>query len=140
MNKVIIIGRLTKDPELKYTPNGTAVCTFTLAVDRAYSNGSEKEADFIGIVVWNKAAEAAAQYLFKGSQCAVEGRIQISKYQDKDGNDRWKTEVVANQVKFLDSRKKGKNRQPESYGQVVEDPDNPFATEEIVFSQEEVPF
>lgn len=100
MNKIILIGRLTKDPDLRYTPNGAAVCTFTLAVDRPFS-GDKKEADFINIVVWNKAGENAAKYLAKGRQAAIEGRLQIRTYDGDDGKKRWVTEVVADRVEFI---------------------------------------
>jgi single-strand DNA-binding protein len=102
MNKCILIGRLTKDPDLRYTQSGTAVATFTLAVDRAFSK--EKETDFIPIVVWQKQAENCAEYIGKGSLVAVEGRIQVRTYEAKDGGKRWATEVVAGAVHFLDKR------------------------------------
>lgn len=101
MNKVILIGRLTQDPELRYTPNGAAVATFRLAVDRPYSKDGEKGVDFVNIVVWNKPAESAAQYLKKGRQAAVDGRLQIRSYDDKNGDKKWVTEVIANYVEFL---------------------------------------
>lgn len=99
MNNVILIGRLTKDPELKYNPSGVAVANFTLAVDRSFSK--EKKADFIPIVVWRKQAENCKNYLEKGSQVALEGRIQVRDYEDKEGKRRYVTEVVAENVKFL---------------------------------------
>lgn len=102
MNKVILIGRLTADPELRYTPNGAAVCSFRIAVDRPFNSQSgEREADFINIVVWNKAAENTAKYMSKGRQIAVEGRLQIRTYDDKDGRRQWVSEVVADRVEFL---------------------------------------
>ena len=100
MNKIILIGRLTKDPELSYTQGGKAVCKFTLAVDRPY-NGESKEADFINIVVWNKAGENAAKYLAKGRQTAVEGRLQLRSYDGNDGKKRYVTEVIADRVEFI---------------------------------------
>lgn len=104
MNKIILIGRLTKDPDLRYTQNGKAVCSFTLAVDRRpYTNQEEKEADFINIVAWNKSGENAAKYLAKGRQAAVEGRLQIRTYDGDDGKKRWVTEVVADRVEFIGS-------------------------------------
>lgn len=103
MNKIILIGRLTKDPDLRYTQNGKAVCSFTLAVDRPYTNQEEKEADFINIVAWNKSGENAAKYLAKGRQAAVEGRLQIRTYDGDDGKKRWITEVVADRVEFIGS-------------------------------------
>ena len=104
MNKVILIGRLTKEPELRYTTNNIAVTTFTLAVDRI---GSE-ETDFINIVVWRKQAENCQKYLEKGSKVAVEGSIQTRNYEDKNGNKRHITEVIAENVQFLDSKSKVK--------------------------------
>jgi single-strand DNA-binding protein len=103
MNLVILIGRLTKDPELRYTPNGVAVATFDLAVDRVVPNAQgERETDFVRIVVWQKQAENCANYLKKGRLAAVSGRLQIRNYTNQDGQKRWVTEVVANQVQFLE--------------------------------------
>ena len=105
MNKVILIGRLTKDPELRYTPgNGTAVTTLTLAIDNYNSKTGEKSADFIPVVIWGKQAENTAQYMSKGSQIAISGRITTRSYDAKDGTKRYVTEVVAdtfNGVSFL---------------------------------------
>lgn len=109
MNNIILIGRLTKDPDLRYTQAGKAVCSFTLAVDRPYS-GDKKEADFINIVVWNKVGENCAQYLSKGRKVAVQGRLQIRNYEDDKGYKKYITEVVANSVEFLEfGDKKGTN-------------------------------
>lgn len=105
MNKVLLIGRLTKDPELKYTPGtGTAVTTITLAVENYNSKTQEKTADFIPVVLWGKQAENTAQYTLKGSQVAISGRISVRTYDAKDGTKRYVTEVVAdmfNGVQFL---------------------------------------
>ncbi len=98
MNRVILIGRLTREPELRYTPNGAAVASFTIAVNR---RNNRNEADFIPIVVWNKPAENCATYLGKGSQVAVDGRLQIRTYETQEGQKRWVTEVIADQVEFL---------------------------------------
>ena len=100
MNNIILIGRLTKDPDLRYTQAGKAVCSFTLAVDRPYS-GDKKEADFINIIVWNKVGENCAQYLSKGRKVAVQGRLQIRNYEDDKGYKKYITEVVANSVEVL---------------------------------------
>jgi len=100
MNRVILIGRLCTDPELKYTQSGIAVANFTLAVDRF----KEGEADFIRIVVWRKQAENCTNFLKKGSQVAIEGSLQIRSY-EQDGQRRYLSEVIAHRVKFLDSRK-----------------------------------
>ena len=104
MNKVNLIGRLTKDPELKFTPGtGTAVANFTIAVDRRMQNkDGQREADFIPIVAWGKQAENTANYMSKGKQIAVSGRIQVRSYDAKDGTKRYVTEVIAEEVQFLD--------------------------------------
>lgn len=103
MNRVVLIGRLTKDPELKFTPGtGTAVTTFILAVDRRFSKDGKNEADFIPIVVWGKQAESTANYMSKGKLIAISGRIQTRSYEAKDGTRRYVTEVVADEVKFLE--------------------------------------
>lgn len=103
MNKVILIGRLTKDPELKYTPgSGTAVTTVTLAVDRQKTKDGKKEADFIPVVIWGKSAEATAQYMSKGKLIGIAGRIQTRSYEAKEGGKRYVTEVVAEEVQFLE--------------------------------------
>lgn len=105
MNKVILIGNLTKDPELRYTPNGVAVTTFTLAINRPRTNqAGEREADFINIVAWQKLADLCATYLRKGRQAAVEGRIQTRSYDNKEGKKVYVTEVVAENVQFLGGR------------------------------------
>ena len=105
MNKVFLIGRLTKDPELRYTGSNIAVATFSLAVNRNFSNqNGEREADFINIVVWRKQAENVKNYLSQGSQVAIDGRIQTRSYDDKDGNKRYVAEVVADNVEFLGSK------------------------------------
>jgi len=98
LNRIILIGRLTRDPELKYTPNGTAVTTFTLAINRKFN---KEETDFIDVVVWRQQAENCANYLSKGGLAAVEGRLQISNYETKDGQKRKAAEVVADDVRFL---------------------------------------
>ncbi|EEP54067.1 single-stranded DNA-binding protein [Clostridium butyricum] len=108
MNKWVGIGRLTRDPELKYTPGkGTAVARITLAIDRYNSKTGQNEADFISVVIWGKQAENIANYMSKGSQVAISGRISTRSYDDKDGNKRYVTEIVADQVggvKFLGSK------------------------------------
>ncbi|NFO03154.1 single-stranded DNA-binding protein [Clostridium botulinum] len=102
MNKVVLIGRLTKDPELRFTPGaGTAVTTLTLAVDKYNSKSGQREADFVPVVVWGKQAESTANYMTKGSQMAISGRIQTRNYEAKDGTKRYVTEVVATEVQFL---------------------------------------
>ncbi|AEV70564.1 single-stranded DNA-binding protein [Acetivibrio clariflavus] len=106
MNKVILMGRLTRDPELRYTSNNLAVCSFTLAVNRGFAKqGEERQADFIPIVVWDKQAEFCSKYFTKGLQVAVVGRIQVRSWDDNEGKKRYTTEVVANEVYFADSKK-----------------------------------
>ena len=107
MNKVCLMGRLTTAPELKTTQNGTAVTSFGLAVDRFW-NG-ERSTDFFTIVAWQKTAELAVQYLEKGRQVGVSGRLQYRKWQDKEGKPHSKVEVVAEQLDFLSSQKEADN-------------------------------
>lgn len=137
LNKVILIGRLTRDPEPRYTTNGVAVTRFTLAVDRPYANSQgEREADFIDIVTWRKLAEICANNLNKGRLVAVEGYLQIRSYDDSQGIRRKAAEVVADNVRFLDR----KDKAPSS--------DDSFDTatgaggfaSEISFSDDDVPF
>jgi single-strand DNA-binding protein len=110
LNRVVLVGRLTRDPELRYTANGTAVAKFTLAVDRNFTNQQgEREADFIFISVWRNLAENCAKYTRKGSLVALEGRLQVRSYENQEGRTVWTTEVVADQVKFLDSRNSQNN-------------------------------
>lgn len=112
LNKIILIGRLTRDPELRYTTNGTAVAKMTLAVDRPQFNRErEKETDFIDVVVWQKQAETCANNLGKGRLVAVEGRLQIRSYDDNQGVRRKAAEVVADSIKFLDWPKDRDNHQ-----------------------------
>ena len=105
MNRVCLIGRLTAKPELRTTSGNISTTRFTLAVNRNFSNANgEREADFISIVAWRKQAENICQYLDKGSLVSVEGRIQTGSFDDKDGNKRYTTDVVADQVNFLESK------------------------------------
>lgn len=102
LNRIVLIGRLARDPELRFTQSGKAVCQFTLAVDRPFTGADgNREADFINIVVWNKPAESCDQYLAKGKLAAVDGRLQIRSYEGNDGQRRWVTEVIAETVRFL---------------------------------------
>ncbi|MED4600580.1 single-stranded DNA-binding protein [Paenibacillus validus] len=104
LNRVILIGRLTRDPELRYTPAGVAVTQFTLAVDRPFSNqGGQREADFIPVVTWRQLAETCANYLRKGRLAAVEGRIQVRNYDNNEGRRVYVTEIIADNVRFLES-------------------------------------
>ena len=130
MNNVVLIGRLTKDPELAYGGQNSdiAVCRFTLAVDRPTQ---DKAADFIRIVVFRKQAENAKQYLAKGRQCAVEGRIQTGSYKDREGKTVYTTDVVANRVEFLTKPNSGSHQEEQGSESVTDacigvDEDLPF--------------
>ncbi len=157
MNKVFLIGRLTRDPELRYTGSNTPVASFTLAVNRNFTNqAGEREADFINIVVWRKQAENVKNYIQQGSQVAVDGRLQTRSYDDKDGNRRYVTEVVADNVEFLgtkasnsgnssDNSNEGPtpydfDKAPDTKGTDVDS--NPFADfgSSIEISDDELPF
>ena len=155
MNKVFLIGRLTRDPELRYTGSNTAVASFSLAVNRNFTNQSgEREADFINIFVWRKQAENVKNYLSQGSQVAIDGRIQTRSYDDKDGNKRYVTEVIADNVEFLGSKASNNNSSSDNQGPTPYDfdkaPDtkgtdvdnNPFADfgSSIEISDDELPF
>ncbi|MEK7308778.1 MAG: single-stranded DNA-binding protein [Nitrospirota bacterium] len=107
-NKIILVGNLTRDPEIRYTPNGTSVCNFGIAVNRKYKQGDEvkEEVTFINIVVFGKQADTCGQYLNKGSSVLVEGRLQERRWETEDGQKRSKFEVVAQTVRFL-SKKSG---------------------------------
>ena len=108
LNKIFIMGRLTRDPELRRTQSGTAVTSFSLAVDRDFkSQGGEKETDFIDVVAWRSTAEFVAKYFTKGRMAVVEGRLQIRDWKDKDGNNRRSAEVVADNIYFGDSKRDG---------------------------------
>lgn len=105
MNKIILLGRLTKDPEVRYTQSGKVVCQFTLAVDRPFTGqDGKKEADFIPVVIWGKSAELAGNTLTKGQRVLVEGRLQIRSYDDDKGNKRWVTEVIANGFEYIERK------------------------------------
>ena len=105
MNKVILMGRLTRDPEVRYTQTGKVVCQFTLAVDRPFANQEgQREADFIPVVIWGKQAETCGNSLTKGQRALVEGRLQIRSYDGKDGNKRWITEVIADRFEFIERK------------------------------------
>jgi len=106
LNRIVLIGRLTKDPELRYTSaGGVAVTTFTVAVDRRFKQQGQQEVDFISVVAWKQLAETCAKYLGKGRQVAVEGRLQIRNYEDREGARRTAAEVVADNVQFLGTPK-----------------------------------
>lgn len=115
INRVVLVGRLTKDPELKYTQGGVAVTRFTLAVNRTFTNQQgQREADFVNCVTWRKQAENTANFLRKGSLAGVEGRIRTSNFEGKDGNRVFMTEVVADSIQFLEPKSA---REQNSYNQ-----------------------
>jgi len=129
LNRTILIGRLVRDPELRYTPNGVPTASFTLAVDRNFTNKQgEKEADFINIVTWRGQAENIANYVKKGSLVAVEGRIQTRNYENNEGRKVYVTEVVADNVRFLDAKhgKKEEETFEDSTPIDISDDDLPF--------------
>ncbi len=109
LNVAVIMGRIVADPELRHTPNGVAVTTFTLAVDRSYTpkDGGEKQTDFIDVVAWRGTAEFVCKYFSKGRMIAVHGSIQTRSYTDKEGNKRKAFEIVASDVNFADSKRDG---------------------------------
>lgn len=115
MNRVILVGRLTKDPDLRYTPSGVAVATFTLAVNRMFTNQQgEREADFIQCVIWRKTAENVANFLSKGSLAGVDGKIQTRTYEGNDGKRVYVTEVNCENVQFLEPKNRGGNQQSDA--------------------------
>jgi single-strand DNA-binding protein len=124
MNQVILIGRLTRDPEVRYTADQMAVATFTLAIDRPVSAGREKQADFPRVTVFGKQAETCERYLSKGRQVAVQGRIRTGSYKNKEGATVYTTEVVADRVEFLDW---GDRTEKQGAGGGFDRGDTPFA-------------
>lgn len=136
MNKIIIMGRCTKDPEVRYTPSQKVVASLTLAVDRPFlGQDGKREADFIPVVIWGKTAELVGNSCAKGHRLLVEGRLQIRSYDGKDGNRHWVTEVIANSVEFIE-RKADVQKQPTSMAQMGTD-----VTKDMPFDDiEDVPF
>jgi single-strand DNA-binding protein len=118
MNNVVLIGRLTKEPDLSYTPSGTAVCKFTLAIGRQGSDGT----DFIRIIAWNKVAENCNKYLAKGRQVGIQGRIQTGSYKNNDGQTVYTTDVIANNVEFL-TKSQGRSDNKPKYEEIDDLPD-----------------
>ncbi len=143
INRVVLVGNLTKDPELRVTGSGINVATFSLAVNRAFANANgEREVDFINCVVWRKQAENLAKYCAKGSSVAVEGRIQTRSYDANDGTKRYVTEIVCDMVQFLQTRRND-NQAPT--GQANVDPfanmQDPFASSgNIDLTDDDLPF
>lgn len=159
MNNVVLVGRLTRDPELRTTPNGIATTQITVAVNRPVTSATgERQADFINVVVWRRQAENVAKYCSKGSLVGVTGRIQTRSYDAQDGNRRYVTEVVADNVTFLGSRQQGSVSNTNSFSvdampdyntvdsfpepqisEVTEDPFKDFGSE-VVLSDDDLPF
>ena len=147
MNRTVLVGRLTKDPDLRYTSNGTATASFTVAVNRNFKNASgEREADFINCVAWRKAAETLSNFVKKGSQIAVDGRLQTRSYDNQQGQRVFVTELVVENFTFLDSKKEDGNqssyKQKESYSQPKGNKD-PFERgngKPIDISDDDLPF
>jgi len=157
MNRVVLIGRLTRDPDLRYPSSNIPVANFTIAVNRPFENqNGERVADFINIIVWRKQAENVKKYIGKGSLVAVEGRIQTRNYEGQDGKRVYVTEVVADSVQFLESKSQAQNRgasygmdpEMESLGAEMPQPttnieeEDPFANfgNEIEISDDDLPF
>ncbi|HDP5799238.1 single-stranded DNA-binding protein [Staphylococcus aureus] len=138
LNRAVLVGRLTKDPELRSTPNGVNVGTFTLAVNRTFTNAQgEREADFINVVVFKKQAENVKNYLSKGSLAGVDGRLQTRSYDNKEGRRVFVTEVVADSVQFLEPKNNNKQNNQQHNGQ-TQTGNNPFDNTEEDFS--DLPF
>ena len=132
MNRVCLVGRITAKPELRYTGGNIPYTRFSLAVNRTFNNAQgEREADFINIVVWRRQAENVANYLDKGSQISVEGRIQTGSYTAQDGSKRYTTDVVADNVQFLDSRRSAEARANNSTPYDYQEPKAPMPTNDV---------
>ncbi len=155
MNKVFLIGRLSRDPELRHTNSGMAVCQINVAISRRVGQGRDPETDFINVVVWDKQAENVSRYLAKGRQVAVEGRIQTRSYDNNEGKKVYVTEVVATNVEFLGSasdnaapRQSQTDENPFDIDMPMEEPEgtsidnDPFASfgEKVEISDSELPF
>jgi len=160
VNRVVLVGRLTRDPDLRYTPTGVAVANFTLAINRPFTNqDGNREADFINCVVWRRPAENLANYMKKGNQVGVDGRLQSRSYEGQDGKTVYVTEVVADSVQFLESKgssqgqdtsgfqqnqgyNQNQNRQQSQQQQSSQNQSNPFSNEgePIDISDDDLPF
>ena len=155
INNVVLVGRLTKDPDLKYTGNGTAVATFTLAVNRNFTNQSgEREADFINCVIWRKPAETLANYAKKGVLIGVTGRIQTRSYDNQQGQKVYVTEVIADNFQLLESKKADSSQNTQGSGvsnsqtnnytrnqpNRNNDESDPFGNSSIDISDDSLPF
>ena len=142
MNKAILIGRLTRDPELRYTSSGRAVCQFSIAISRNYTNQQgQRDTDFINCVVWDKQAENLAKYITKGRLVAVDGRIQTRNYENNEGKKVYVTEVLANNIQFLESKNSGQGNNSESNPfDSIPEPDSPVLNDNESVSVEKDPF
>lgn len=149
MNKACLIGRLTRNPELRYTQTQKAVATFALAINRPVASDGQKVADFISIVVWGKQAENVNKYIKQGDQLAVEGRIQTRTFDDQNGQKRYVTEVIAESVQFLEKKKEQTQQEPfqnqtncQVFNQAMNDNRNPFEEfgEQIQMGNPDLPF
>ncbi|WP_214795221.1 MULTISPECIES: single-stranded DNA-binding protein [unclassified Exiguobacterium] len=139
INRVLLVGRLTRDPEMRYTQSGIAVARFTLACDRPFGGqDGKKETDFIDCTVWRKQAENVAQYLKKGNMAGVDGRLQISSYEGQDGQKRQRAEVVADSVRFLEPKGQGQSSAP-SQSKTANDHDA-FSSDGAIDFEGELPF
>ena len=128
LNRIIVMGRMTRDPELRRTNSGTAVASFSLAVDRDFkSQSGEKETDFIDVVAWRNTAEFVSKYFSKGRMAVVEGRLQLRDWTDRDGNKRRSAEVVVEQMYFGDSKRDEGSTQATRYQPSVTEPEDEFA-------------
>ena len=141
INRTVLVGRLTKDPELKYTPSGIPMARFTLAVNRPFSNQQgEKEADFINCIAWRKQAENLSNYMKKGNMVGIEGRIQTGSFEGQDGKRVYTTDVIADSIQFLEARGGGNSSQgQQNYNRMNEDP---FANSKgpIEVNDDDLPF
>ena len=141
MNKIVILGRLTKDPEIRYTTSQKVVASFTLAVDRPFKNeAGQKEADFIPVVVWGKTAELVGNSCQKGHRLLVEGRLQIRNFDGKDGTKHWVTEIIANNVEFVERKADSTNRHIAPAGDVGAAPRSGAAKSDMSGLGTNVPF
>ncbi|WP_099158987.1 single-stranded DNA-binding protein [Virgibacillus ndiopensis] len=153
LNRVVLVGRLTKDPDLRYTPNGVAVANFTLAVNRPFSNQQgNREADFINCVVWRRPAENLANYMSKGSMVGVDGRVQTRTFEGQDGKTVYVTEIVADSVQFLETKGSSQNKSQGSSGfqpnqnqnqnRPIQNEEDPFKNngQPIDISDDDLPF
>lgn len=138
INRAILVGRLTKDPEYRENRNGVGVATFTLAINRPFTNAQgEREADFINIVVFKRQAENVSQYLFKGNLAGVDGRIQSRSYENQEGRRVFVTEVITDNVHFLEPKKSNQSQQQQGQASTG---NNPFSNNNVDDNMDNLPF